>query len=323
VWRERVGSHCALLSGYGPTEATITATLQRIDGGDDAVVPLGAPIANVSVCVLDDALQPVPLGVAGELFLGGDGLARGYVGRAELTAERFVADPFSPEPGARLYRTGDLVRRDADGNLRFVGRVDAQVKLRGFRVEPGEVEAALAALDGVAEAAVRVIDAPGGAALVGYVVARDVPAIDAWSQALATKLPAYMLPAELVVLPALPRLPSGKLDRRALPLPTLVTPARTPTPPRTITEELVLTVWREVFGRSDLGIDDDFFALGGHSLVVVQVAARLKAALEVDVPLRLVFESRRAADLAAALESLLAAALDGLTDDEAAALTQS
>ncbi|GII04685.1 non-ribosomal peptide synthetase [Planobispora takensis] len=304
---------------YGPTETTIWSTVHRVPP-DAAAMSIGVPVANTVAHVLDAAMEPVPPGVAGELYLGGDGLARGYHGRPGLTAERFVADPFGD--GARLYRTGDLVRRSPDGGLEFLGRVDDQVKVRGVRIEPGEVEAALSAHPAVtrAVAAVRE-DAPGGRALVAYVqyAGAEVPAGELRAF-LQTRLPSTMLPSLYVPVAGFPRLPNGKLDRAALPSPLGDGGAAPAAGPSTASEELVHEVWCEVLGREDLGIDDDFFDVGGHSLLGTRVIARICSEIGVDLPLNALFTARSIRRLAAVVEELLAAEIDQLSDEEAESL---
>ncbi|HEX4457622.1 MAG TPA: amino acid adenylation domain-containing protein, partial [Polyangia bacterium] len=274
TWRRRGGPR--LVNGYGPTEATITATLHDVDdaAAHEELVPIGRPIASTRAYVLDAALAPVPLGAAGELYLGGAGVARGYLGRPALTAERFVPDPFGGEAGARLYRTGDRARFRDDGALVFLGRNDEQVKLRGLRVELGEIEAALRALPDVADAAVALYDVAGTPALVGYVVARVVVDDERLRAALGQRLPAHMIPAALVTLPSLPLLPSGKLDRRALPVPaSLAGDARAAyVAPANDLETLLAAIWAEILALPEVGAHDHFFQLGGHSLLVIQVA---------------------------------------------------
>nr|WP_256107305.1 non-ribosomal peptide synthetase [Streptomyces sp. ODS05-4] len=278
---------------YGPTEYTVDALAADLAVSGTPVV--GRPIGNTRAYVLDSALRPVPEGTVGELYLSGHGTARGYLGRFALTAERFVADPFGPA-GGRMYRTGDLVRLRADGELEYLGRVDDQVKIRGFRIELGEVESALAALDGVASAAVLVReDTPGVKRLVGYVTGTADPA--AAREALAASLPDYMVPAAVVVLDALPQTVNGKLDRAALPAPVLggSTAARAPKDAR---EETLVRVFAQVLGLASAGVDDDFFALGGDSIVSIQLVTRARKEGLVLTP-RDVFEQRTPAGLAA------------------------
>ncbi|MET0339804.1 MAG: amino acid adenylation domain-containing protein, partial [Polyangiales bacterium] len=264
----------ALVNMYGPTETAIDVAMQRVDARREPGAPIGRPLANLALYVLDDALEPVPSGVAGALYVGGPALARGYVGRAGATAAAFVPSPFDA-PGARLYRTGDRVRRRDDGVLEFLGRVDAQIKLRGFRIELGEVEARLAGVAGVSEAAADVRPTPAGKQLVGYVVGAASIDEAALRDALRATLPEYMVPARIVALAALPRMPSGKLDRRALPVPDAVArgPRRGPESER---ERVLCAVWSEVLGIADVGVDDDFFELGGDSIISLQVVARAR-----------------------------------------------
>jgi amino acid adenylation domain-containing protein len=284
-----------LVNDYGPTEGTVVATSGVIPPGDTAAEParppaIGRPIDNVAVHLLDAAPRPVPAGVAGEVWIGGAGLARGYAGRPELTAERFLPDPFAGllgEPGARLYRTGDRARRLPDGDLEFLGRADAQVKIRGFRIEPAEVEARLAAHPEVAAAAVVARDAAaaGGAGdrrLVAYLVPRrpaDAPGAVELRRFLAAALPEAMVPATFVVLAALPLTASGKVDRRRLPAPEdaegTAAAGEVYAPPRNAVERAIAEIWQEVLRRERVGRNDSFFDLGGHSLTLVQVRARL------------------------------------------------
>ncbi|HEX5658179.1 MAG TPA: amino acid adenylation domain-containing protein, partial [Polyangiales bacterium] len=255
---------------YGPTEAAIDVSAWQCLR-EDASTPIGRPIANIQLYVLDPAGQLVPPGIAGELFIGGVGLARGYHRRPDLTAERFLPDPFARVPGARLYRTGDLVRQRADGVLEFLGRLDHQVKIRGLRVELGEIEAQLLRLEGVREAVVIAREqAHGGKQLVGYVVGdTDLEALRA---ALHERLPAYMVPTHLVALERLPLSPNGKVDRRALSAPEAASTAYVA--PRDEREQLLCTIWQDVLHIERVGVDDDFFALGGDSIVSLQVIAR-------------------------------------------------
>ncbi|NPC76705.1 non-ribosomal peptide synthase/polyketide synthase, partial [Pyxidicoccus fallax] len=292
------------INSYGPTEATVVATLTECVA-DGRVPSIGRPLANVRAYVLDARREPVPVGVKGELYLGGVGVARGYAGRPELTAERFVPDPFAAEveAGARMYRTGDVVRWREDGTLEFVGRADAQVKVRGFRIELGEVESALAKLPEVREAVVVAReDGPGGKRLVGYVVPREGMTADsaALRAALKTSLPEYMVPSAVVVLPALPLTSNGKVDRRALPAPDQSANSGRPdfVAPRTQTETLLAGVWSTVLGVPRVGLSDNFFELGGHSLLATQAISRIRAAFGVELPLRDLFDSTTLAELA-------------------------
>ncbi|OQS16456.1 non-ribosomal peptide synthetase, partial [Nocardia donostiensis] len=288
---------------YGPTEAAVDVTYHEVTGADTVSVPIGRPVWNTRVYVLDARLHPVAPGVAGELYLAGDQLAVGYLGRPDLTADRFVADPFGAA-GNRMYRTGDLVRWTATGELDYLGRTDFQVKLRGLRIELGEIEAALLAQPGVAQSVVVVrSDARSGDQLVGYLVAEADAGVDieAVKSALAGSLPGYMVPAALVVLDAFPVNASGKLDRKALPAPVFETKGfRAPSTP---IEEIVAEIFADLLGVERVGVDDDFFELGGNSLVATQVVARLSAALDTEVGVRALFEAPTVAALAARVES--------------------
>ncbi|HKI00347.1 MAG TPA: amino acid adenylation domain-containing protein [Thermoanaerobaculia bacterium] len=292
-------------NAYGPTETTIWATVAPCSGPGKP--PIGRPIANARVILLDRDFEPVPPGVPGELCVGGAGLARGYHGSPALSAGRFVPDAWSGEPGARLYRTGDLARTLPDGNLEFLGRVDHQVKLRGFRIEPGEVEAVLAEHPAVRDAVVLVReDRPGDRRLVAYAVVDPDAAVEARElrEALRGRLPEHMVPASFVLLPEFPLTGSGKVDRAALPRPEA--PESRPLPaaaalPRTVLERGIAEVWRQVLGREHVGVNDNFFDLGGHSLLLVQVQARLGELLGREVPMIDLFRHTTVAALAASL----------------------
>jgi len=302
-----------LFNLYGPTEAAVDVTVWACEReGRRTSVPIGRPIANTRIHLLDPVLEPVPIGAPGELYIGGVQVGRGYLGRPELTAERFIPDPWG-EPGSRLYRTGDLARHLPDGAVEFLGRIDHQVKVRGFRIELGEVEAALAAHPAVREAVVVARADDAGRRLVAYLVPHpegaEAPLLSlAELRAnLSLTLPDYMVPAAWVLLGALPLTPSGKVDRRALPAPEggRLELGAVYVAPRTALEELLAGIWAEVLGLDRVGVHDNFFALGGHSLLAAQVVSRAGEALEIEVPLRLLFEAPTVAGLA---ESLLSAA---------------
>jgi amino acid adenylation domain-containing protein len=298
AWTRIAAADWDAFNVYGPTECTVDVTCAPIAGDRPS---LGRPLAGRVVRVLDAALRPVPPGVVGELYVGGEGLARGYLGRPGLTAERFVPDPFAGTPGARLYRTGDLARVQPDGSLEFVGRADDQVKLRGHRIELGEIEAVLREHALVREAAVAVReDRPGDRALVAYTVGSAEPA--ELRAHLAARLPEPMVPADFVALERLPLNAHGKLDRRALPAPDPGRRSERPyRAPESEQERLLAGIWAELLGLDRVGVDDDFFELGGHSLLATRVAARLRDSLGAEVPLRLLFEHSTLRALAAAL----------------------
>ncbi|HEX8695266.1 MAG TPA: amino acid adenylation domain-containing protein, partial [Longimicrobium sp.] len=302
-----------LFNAYGPTEATVWATVQECRTGAAGEPGIGRPIANARVYVLDEAGEPAPVGVAGELCVGGAGVARGYLGRPGLTAERFVADPFGGEPGARLYRTGDLARWRADGTVEFLGRKDFQVKVRGFRVEPGEVEARLLEHPAVREGVVLARgDGPGEKRLVAYYTGEAVEA-EALRAHLAERLPEHMVPAAYVRLEALPLSPSGKVDRRALPAPEGGAYAsRAYEAPVGEVETALAEIWAEVLGVERVGRRDHFFELGGHSLLAVRVVSRVREALGVEAALGAVFERPVLADFARGLEAAARAELPAI-----------
>ncbi|MBV9008673.1 MAG: amino acid adenylation domain-containing protein [Verrucomicrobia bacterium] len=301
-----------LINGYGPTESTTFACCHTITGGETGAIPIGKPIANTSVYILDENLRRVPIGAAGELCIGGDGLARGYWKRDELTREKFITDPFGNEPGARLYRAGDLARWRSDGVIEFLGRRDNQVKLRGFRIEPAEIEGALRRQHGVRDAAVLTRETPAGEKqLVAYVARDDASADGGGSlpgqstrllEALRAVLPEYMIPSAIVFLDELPRTANGKLDRAALPVPEMAGSAREFVPPRTEMEKTIADVWADVLERERVGRSDNFFDLGGHSLAAMRVAARLSETLGRDIEPSTLFRAQTVAAVADALE---------------------
>ncbi|HEX2203273.1 MAG TPA: amino acid adenylation domain-containing protein [Longimicrobium sp.] len=295
-----------LVNAYGPTECTTFATWHPVESAapDTLAVPIGRPLAGTTAYVLDEQMYPVAQGVPGELYLGGTGLGRGYLGRPALTAERFVPDPFG-EPGERLYRTGDLVRWNAEMALEFMGRVDAQVKVRGFRIEPGEVEAVLRVHPGVRDAVVIAReDSPGDRRLVAYVVATPGGPVDAAEvrQFLRGRLPDYMVPAAFVRLDALPLTPNGKVDRRALPAPEW-RPDETYVGPRTATEEVIAALWSELLGIERVSVHDDLFELGGHSLIVMRLASRIRQVMGVELSVIDIFQSPTPAGVAAKVDA--------------------
>jgi len=319
---EELRTRCASLwNVYGPTETTVWSSVLELGPGEGSP-PIGGPMWNTTFYVLDAHRQPRPIGVPGELHIGGDGLARGYLNRPELTAEKFVDNPFSDDPGSRLYRTGDLVRWRPDATLEFLGRVDLQVKLRGFRIELEEIEAVLATHPGVGGAAAVVYErAPGDQRLVAYVVPEAGSSLDVEElrRLCKTRLAPYMVPSTFVQLEAFPTTPNRKLDRRALPAPDGARPdlERSYAPPETPIEESLAAAWCEVLGVDRVGRDDDFFDLGGHSLIAVRMLGRVQEQLGVELPLGTVFEYPTVRELAVALTRQL---LGEAGDDELAEL---
>jgi amino acid adenylation domain-containing protein len=305
---------------YGPTETTVWSSIMKLEPGDGPA--LGGPIANTRFYVLDGSRQPVPIGVPGELFIGGDGLARGYHDRAELTADRFVDDPFTPSGGARLYRTGDLVRWREGGTLEFLGRIDQQVKLRGFRIELGEVEALLEEHREVS-AAVAVVreDSPGDQRLIAYFAPADGRAVELEQlrRLCKARLPPFMVPSGFVSLDAFPLTANGKLNRNALPAPDGARPSLGDSylPPQTPVERTLVSIWSEILGVARIGLDDDFFDLGGHSLLAVRMLARVRESFDLDLHLHRVFEHSTVRELAATITADL---LDAADEDELSSL---
>ena len=302
-----------LVNLYGPTEVSIDATSWKCLRGDEhSVVPIGRPLANVRIYLLNAYQQLVPLGLPGEIYVGGVGLARGYHDHPSLTAEKFVPDPFSAEPGARLYRTGDLARHLPDGTIEFLGRADHQVKLRGFRIELGEIEAALERHTAVSRAVVVVHeDETAGPRLAAYVlaVAGDGPTGGDLRAFLEETLPEYMVPSTFVPLEELPLMPNGKVDRRSLPPldAASMTAVEKFVAPRNAVEELLAGMWAEILNVRKVGIHDNFFDLGGHSLVAVRLNSRLRSTFRVEVPLNLLFEKPTVAELGETIGRLVRA----------------
>ncbi|RGA03729.1 amino acid adenylation domain-containing protein [Microbispora triticiradicis] len=321
-WRRRFGDGVRLLNTYGPTEAAVIATWADLGadlraglGAAHGRPPIGRPVGATTVHLLDAAGVPVPQGAIGELVVGGAGVARGYLRRPALTAAAFVPDPAGP-PGARRYRTGDRARWNQAGELEFLGRLDGQLKVRGFRIEPGEVEARLLDHPGVGQAFVTVHAEELVAYVTGTATGEELAAH------LARTLPRHLVPTAWVGLDALPLTSRGKVDRAALPAPVRG-PSAGHVPPSTDAELLVAEVWAELLGVASVGADDDFFALGGHSLLATRIAARLRRTTGVEVPVRTIFERRTVADLAVALEDLLVAELEGMSEEEAERLLSS
>nr|WP_294563933.1 non-ribosomal peptide synthetase [uncultured Rhodopila sp.] len=310
LWRSLVPP-VRLINEYGPTETVVGCSVYEVQpaDADTGAVPIGRPIANTQLYVLDPDMRPVPPGVTGELYIGGAGVARGYLNRPELTAERFVPDPFGGVPGACLFRTGDLAQYQADGTLQCLGRADDQVKVRGYRIELGEIEAALAAHPGVRSCVVLAReDDPGNRQLVGYVVSRDRggPGADDLRGFLRQKLPEYMVPGKFVCMDSLPLTPNGKFDRKALPPPPReVSSAGAGGTPRTKTETTIAAIWSQLLGMDSIGIHDDYFDLGGDSIAAVRLLVRLHEIFGVDFQLAALFDRPTIAGLSELVDSLV------------------
>lgn len=290
---------------YGPTETTIWSSIHRVTMGEAPVVPIGRPIANTTMYVLDQKMEPVPPGVGGELYIGGAGVARGYLDATQLTAERFVADPFSTENGSRLYRTGDAVRQRRDGTLEFLGRRDRQTKIRGYRIEPAEIEAALRDYPGLQQAAVMVREHAAQKRLVGYLVPENADGTFESAQLtrfLRNRLPEYMIPSAFVLLKAFPLTPNGKLDWKAFPAPAVTSEVGSFIAPRDATENRLAAIWSEVLDVRPVGVTDSFFDLGGHSIMATRLFARVEKAFGKRLPLGTLFEAPTIEQLAAILK---------------------
>ena len=323
-WLKRTRHDSRIINAYGPTEATITSALYEVSMDADAIaqlarLPIGKPIADTSIYLFDRALRPVPVGVPGEVYIGGIGLARGYLNQPDITAEKFVPHPFSTEPGARLYHTGDRARYLPDGNLDFLGRVDDQVKIRGFRIELGEVESVLKQHEAVKDAVVVVRqDLKVGPQLVAYVVAEagdDSLQPGELRRFMLTELPEHMLPSHFVMLDKLPLTVNSKVDRRALPAPEQA-PAELRSSfiaPRTPLEKSLAEIYVRILGLDKVGVNDNFFELGGHSLLATQVVSQVRTDLDVEISVRTVFEAATVAELARNIETVQRQAPDETT----------
>jgi acyl-coenzyme A synthetase/AMP-(fatty) acid ligase len=338
-WHEVVDHRVRLLNTYGPTESTVVASFAELNGARRAQpsmkeVAIGCPMPNVQAYVLDRFLNPTPIGVPGELHLGGAGLARGYFGRPELTAEKFIPHPFNGVRGARLYKTGDLARYLPDGSLEFSGRVDHQVKLRGYRIELGEIESTLMHHPAVQQAVVVLReDSPGDKRIVAYLVSHpdSAPSAQELRRCLQQKLPDYMIPSAFVFLASLPQTRSGKIDRGALPAPdqTRSELERGYAAPSTPFEEVLAKIWSEVLRLERVGVHDNFFDLGGHSLLATKTIAHASREFGRDIPLRYLFENPTVAELASAIMgnelqeetmgeiSMILADIESLSEEEA------
>jgi len=307
LWRESAPD-TRLINEYGPTETVVGCCVYEVKPGDpqNGPVPIGRPIANTQLYILDENLAPMPPGVMGELYIGGAGVARGYLNRPDLTRERFLPNPFTDDGEARMYKTGDLARYREDGVIEYLGRVDDQVKIRGYRIELGEIEAALASCKGVQSCAVLAReDTPGDKQLVGYIVARDgmQPAIEELQNSLKDSLPEYMVPARFVFLPSFPLTHNGKVDRKALPAPANESAQVEDAAdrPRTAVETALAAIWKDLFKTDKVGVHDDFFDLGGHSLLAIKVMSRVRDEFGVDLQALILFENPTIAALADSL----------------------
>ena len=327
---QQLAPGCRIFNHYGPTETTVgvlTYAFDPLARSAAMTVPLGQGLAHSRIYLLDADLNPVPVGIPGEIYIGGESVARGYLQRPKLTADRFMQDPFSGQPGARMYRTGDLARYQPDGNLEFLRRADLQVKLHGFRIELGEIEAQLLQYADVqtVSAIVRADD-PDNPLLVAYIVPEPgtMPTGSDLRPFLLQRLPKYMIPSVFVTLTALPLTPNGKVDRKALPAPERLRPelAKQYVAPRNPTEEAIAAIWMDVLSLETIGVDDDFFDLGGHSLLATQVLSRLREAFQVELPLRQLFEAHTVAEIAVVIETALLAEIEAMTDEEAQELIQ-
>jgi amino acid adenylation domain-containing protein len=330
-------SDCEIINHYGPTETTVGSLTYGLAEDDSykrvsSTVPIGRPAANAEAYILDKHLTPVPVGVAGELYIGGAGVARGYLNQPEQTAQRFIPNPFSGGANARLYKTGDLARYLPDGDAEFIGRVDYQVKVRGFRIEPGEIEAALARHPAVRQSVVTARESqPGDIRLVAYIVPALALDLAELREFLRAELSDYMMPSHFVMMKAMPLTPNGKVDRRALPAPEQAQAGmeRTYLAPRTPIEEAVAKIWAALLRVEQVSVHDNFFDLGGHSLLVTQVVSRIRQQLKVELPLRSFFESPTVAGLAEKIElaqeeetTRMLAELEDISDEEAQRLLE-
>jgi amino acid adenylation domain-containing protein len=306
---------------YGPTETTVWSSCYQITDGDDPVL-IGQPIANTQTYILDHLLQPVPIGVSGELHIGGDGVTRGYLDRPELTEKQFIPDPFRSENNARLYKTGDLARIRSDGNLEYVARIGTQVKVRGFRIELGEIESILSEHRSVNKCVASVReDQPGDVRLIAYIVAKDSEEISTTSirKHLRNKLPEYMVPQHYIALEELPLTPAGKVDRKNLPKPErdFAMESSEYVAPNNEIEEILAGIWQELLGVNRIGIDENFFDIGGNSLIALRLMHRINDNFQVNLPVRQLFETPSVSELASSVETVLLEEINALTDEEA------
>jgi acyl-coenzyme A synthetase/AMP-(fatty) acid ligase/acyl carrier protein len=324
---EALNPGCQILNHYGPTETTVGSLTLKINDYDWkqaklASIPIGRPIANTQVYILDANLEPVPVGVTGELYIAGAGVTAGYLGQPEKTAERFLKNPFSNDATATIYRTGDLARYGEDGNIEFLGRGDDQVKVRGFRIELGEIEAVLARHESVKQAVVLAReDEQGDKRLLAYVVPSREQSAAVTGEDLRTylkqQLPDYMVPQAVIILPKLPLNANGKIDRQALPEPEAASSTKAYVAPQTQTEQTIAEIWAEVLRREPgkISADDNFFDLGGHSLMATQVVSRLRERFTVEVPMRVMFDQPTIVGLARAVEDAQASQPETEPDD--------
>jgi amino acid adenylation domain-containing protein len=294
-------------NAYGPTEASVCATIAKCTPIEEKI-SIGRPIDNTQIYILDKYLQPVPVGIPGELHIAGVGLARGYLNRSKLTVEKFIPNPFEKAEGSKLYKTGDLARYLPDGNIEYLGRIDNQVKIRGFRIELGEIEAALSQHESVQSSVVIAReDIPQTKRLVAYIVPQpqQIPTVSELRSFLKQKLPDYMVPSAIVILESLPLTANGKVDRRALPVPDLYSDrAQKYIAPRTPVEEILAQIWSQVLKVELVGVDDNFFELGGHSLLATQLVSRIRDRFKVQLPLQELFNTPTIAELAQSIGKL-------------------
>jgi amino acid adenylation domain-containing protein len=316
------GPKAELYNLYGPTETTIDATYSRCEIDD---VSIGRPVSNTQTYLLDESMQPVPVGIPAELYIGGLNLGRGYLRRPDITASNFVPNPFSAQPGARLYKSGDLARYRSDGQLQYLGRIDSQVKLRGFRIELEEIASVLRQHPEISDALVLAErSSTGDQRLVSYVVSESMPTHRQLRSYLQERLPEYMIPSRMVLVHEIPLLPNGKVDRRALERAGAVEwerdDERQHVGPRNPAEEKLVLIWEKVLGVTSVGVDDNFFEMGGHSLLATQLISRIRDEFMIDLPLRSVFASPTPAEMARVIEAAIIEQLEGISEAEIEAL---
>ncbi len=325
-----VGLPFLLVNNYGPTECTVVATSGPVHSNDSTheLPPIGCPIVNTQVYILDESGKQVPMETAGELHIGGMGVARGYRNRPELTAQRFIPNPFGAKPGERLFKTGDLARLLSDGQIAFLGRIDEQVKVRGFRVEPNEVTATLNEHPHIQQSVVVAREvAPGDTRLIAYFVAvpQSHPTLGELRDFLGARLPDFMVPATFVRLEKLPLTANGKVDRMSLPAPEDTNTLRDSayTAPRTDMEKTVAGILERVLGLEHVDVEENFFSLGGHSLLGAQLVARLRDTFGIEMPLRVIFEAPSVAELSSEIDRLLVAKVEAMSEKEVQRLLNS